>query len=134
MNKVILIGRAGKDPEVRILAGGTKVANFSLATSKHFTKNGEKQSQTTWHNIVCWLKLADLAESYIKKGDQVCIEGEIQIRDWTDKDGNKRQSFEVNCNNIELLGGKKSEGEEKHETPVIPPKIEDQGATDDLPF
>lgn len=109
MNKIFLIGNAGKDPECRTFEGGTKVANFSLATTKHFTKNGTKESTTTWHNIVCFLKLADLAESYIHKGDQVCIEGEVNIRDYTDKDGNKRQSYEVVANNIELLGSKKAE-------------------------
>jgi len=144
MNRIFLIGNTGKDPECRTFENGTKVANFSLATTKHFTKNGTKESVTTWHNIVCFLKLADIAESYIHKGDKVCIEGELQIREWTDKDGNKRLNYEVVANNIELLGAKK-DGEAqppasdsyqrtgKHDRPPAPIEEQPDGG-DDLPF
>jgi primosomal replication protein N len=86
VNRVILIGNLGKDPEIRSLEGGVKVANFSLATTESYKgKNGEKVDQTEWHNIVLWRGLAEVAENYLKKGNSIYVEGKIRTRDWTDK-------------------------------------------------
>lgn len=96
INKVILVGNIGKDPEVRYLEGGIAVANFPVATTESFRdKLGNKQEQTEWHQIVLWRKLAEVAEKYVKKGQQVYIEGKIRSRSWEDKDGNKRYTTEI---------------------------------------
>lgn len=96
INKVILIGNIGKDPEVRYLEGGIAVANFPVATTESFRdKNGNKQEQTEWHQIVLWRKLAEVAEKFLRKGQQVYIEGKIRSRSWEDKDGNKRYTTEI---------------------------------------
>lgn len=110
VNKVILIGNAGKDPEVRYLDNGATVANFSLATSETYNnKNGERITNTEWHNIVMWRGLAQVAEKYIKKGSQLYIEGKIRSRSYDDKDGNKRFITEIVADNLTLLGRPKSE-------------------------
>ncbi len=110
INKAILVGNVGKDPEVRYLEGGASVASFSLATTEVYkNKNGEKVSQTEWHNIVAWRHLADLAEKYITKGRQLYIEGKITNRSWEDKEGNKRYTSEIVANTIQLLGRKSDE-------------------------
>lgn len=115
MNKAILIGRAGKDPEVRRLEGGTSVARFSLATSKKFTnKNGEKIESTQWHNLVFWGKLAEICEKYVHKGSLLSVTGEISYRDYEDKDGNKKYITEITCDEMEMLG-KKDESDETME-------------------
>ena len=96
INKVILVGNIGKDPEVRYLEGGIAVANFPVATTESFRdKMGNKQEQTEWHQIVLWRKLAEVAEKYVRKGQQVYIEGKIRSRSWEDKDGNKRYTTEI---------------------------------------
>jgi single-strand DNA-binding protein len=96
VNKVILIGNLGKDPEVRYLEGGIAVANFPVATTESFRdKNGNKQEQTEWHQIVLWRRLAEVAEKYLRKGQQVYIEGKIRSRSWDDKEGNKRYTTEI---------------------------------------
>ena len=97
VNKVILIGNLGKDPEIRHLENGATVANFSIATSENYKdrKTGEKVSQTEWHNIVAWRGLAEIAEKFIKKGDKIYIEGKLKTRTWQDKEGNNRYSTEV---------------------------------------
>lgn len=114
LNKVHLIGRLGQDPEVRYLQDGTPVASFSLATSENWTdKAGERQERTEWHKIVAWNKLADLAKKYLAKGRQVYVEGKIQYRDWTDKEGVKRKSTEIVASNIVFLGSKPEAGDEQ---------------------
>ncbi len=96
INKVILVGNIGKDPEVRYLEGGIAVANFPVATTESFRdKMGNKQEQTEWHQIVLWRKLAEVAEKYLRKGQQVYIEGKIRSRSWEDKEGNKRYTTEI---------------------------------------
>lgn len=96
INKVILVGNVGKDPEVRYLEGGIAVANFPVATTESFRdKMGNKQEQTEWHQIVLWRKLAEVAEKYVRKGQQVYIEGKIRSRSWEDKEGNKRYTTEI---------------------------------------
>ena len=104
VNKVILIGNLGRDPEVRTLDGGDKVANFTLATSESYkNRDGERITQTEWHNIVLWRGLADVAEKYLAKGKQIYIEGKIRTRSWEDKDGNKRYTTEVVGDNMVML-------------------------------
>lgn len=105
INKAILIGNVGNDPEVRHLEGGTPVANFSLATSETYTnRNGEKVTQTEWHNIVVWRGLAEVVEKYVKKGTQLYIEGRIRTRSWDDREGNKRYTTEIVCDVLQMLG------------------------------
>ena len=106
VNKVILVGNLGKDPEIRHLENGATVANFSIATSENYKdrKTGEKVSQTEWHNIVAWRGLAEIAEKYLKKGQKVYIEGKLKTRSWQDQDGNNRYSTEVITDNLTMLG------------------------------
>lgn len=104
VNKVILIGNLGKDPEVRYLEGGIAVANFPMATTETFRdKNGNKNEQTEWHQIVLWRKLAEVAEKFLKKGMMVYIEGKIRSRSWEDKDGNKRYTTEIFGDTLTIL-------------------------------
>jgi len=106
VNKVILLGRLGKDPEVRNLENGNQVANFSIATSEYSKdKSGNKKESTEWHNIVLWGKVAEIASKYLKKGNQVLVEGKIKTRSW-EKDGVTRYVTEIMGDNITLLGGK----------------------------
>ncbi len=119
LNKAILIGNIGQDPEVRSTSGGGRVANFSLATSRQWTaQGGDKQEKTEWHRIVAWNSsrgtgtgLADIVEKYCKKGDKLYVEGRIEYRSWQDKDGQTRYTTEVIANEIIMLGGKGGAGE-----------------------
>ena len=107
VNKVILVGRLGRDPETRYTSGGQAVGNFSLATDETYKdRNGERQKRTEWHKIVVWGKQAEIAQQYLKKGSLVFIEGRIQSREWQDKEGQKRTSFEIVANNFRMLGGR----------------------------
>ena len=107
VNKVILIGNLGKDPEMRYTQSGTAVANFSLATTDSWTgKDGNKEERTEWHNIVAWARLAEICGQYLTKGRQVYIEGRIQTRKWEDRDGNTRYTTEVVAQNMQMLGGR----------------------------
>jgi single-strand DNA-binding protein len=105
VNKVILVGNLGRDPELRYTPGGTPVANFTLATNERWTDpTGEKKERTEWHRIVVWGKQAEIAGEYLRKGRQVYVEGSIQTREWTDRDGNKRTTTEIRAQRIQLLG------------------------------
>ncbi len=107
LNKVLLIGNVGKDPEVRNLESGAKTASFTLATSERYKdRSGETREMTEWHNIVAWRGLADLAENYIRKGSQIYVEGRIRSRSYTDRDGNTRYITEIQADAIQLLGRK----------------------------
>jgi single-strand DNA-binding protein len=107
VNKVILVGRLGRDPETRYTSGGQAVANFSMATDETYKdRNGERQKRTEWHKIVVWGKQAEIAQQYLKKGSLVFIEGRIQSREWQDKEGQKRTAFEIVANNFRMLGGR----------------------------
>ena len=107
VNKVILIGNLGKDPEVRHLEGGVAVARFPIATSESFKdKSGNRQEKTEWHNIVVWRGLAEVAEKYLKKGQSVFIEGKIRTNQYQDKDGVQRYSTEIVADTMTMLGGK----------------------------
>jgi single-strand DNA-binding protein len=107
VNKVILVGRLGRDPETRYTGGGQAVANFSLATDESYKdRNGERQKRTEWHKIVVWGKQAEIAQQYLKKGSLIFVEGRIQSREWQDKEGQKRTSFEIVANSFRMLGGR----------------------------
>lgn len=139
INKVILVGHLGKDPEVRHLDGGVSVASFPLATSETFTKDGKKVEQTEWHNIVMWRGLADIAAKYLQKGKLVYIEGKLRTRSFEDKEGNKRYTTEVVAENFTMLG-RKSDFEPgtnngtglKHEEEPV--DFSQANPDDDLPF
>src|SRR5262249_4026610 len=104
---VILVGRLGRDPETRYTGGGQAVANFSLATDESYKdRNGERQKRTEWHKIVIWGKQAEIAQQYLKKGSLIFVEGRIQSREWQDKEGQKRTSFEIVANSFRMLGGR----------------------------
>lgn len=105
VNKVILIGNLGKDPELRYTPGGQPVATFTLATTERWNdRNGQRQDRTEWHNVVVWGKLAELVNQYLKKGRSAYIEGRIATRSWDDKDGNKRYKTEIVANQVQFLG------------------------------
>jgi len=138
INKVILVGNAGKDPEVRHLDNGVAVASFPLATSETFkNKDGQKVTNTEWHNIVLWRGLADVAEKYVKKGNPLYIEGKIRTRSWDDKDGNKRYTTEIVADTMQMLGSKQSSEDNSASAPesISVEDIENiPGEEDDLPF
>ena len=144
LNKVMLIGRLGKDPDIRVTQDGVSVANFSLATSDFYPdKSGTRQERTEWHNIVAWNKLADIAKRYLVKGRQVYVEGRIRTREWDDKDGNKRRTTEVIATQMVLLGSRAQNAdtgaqpvEPVSRTPAEPEQaFGDAGITDnDIPF
>lgn len=104
VNKIILIGNLGRDPESRAFANGGKVVKFSLATSESWTRDGQRQERTEWHNIDLWGKQAESLSEYLVKGKQVYIEGRLQTDEYTDKDGVKRKSTKVRCEKVVLLG------------------------------
>lgn len=144
VNKVILVGNLGKDPEVRHLESGAVVANFSLATSESYKdKNGERQTQTEWHNVVLWRGLAEIAEKYLRKGNMVYIEGKLRTRSWDDKEGNTRYTTEVIGDNMTMLGSKNegssssssgSDDRNSSHSNDKETKIEEADESDDLPF
>lgn len=114
VNKVILIGNLGADPEVRFTPSGQAVANFRIATSESWTDkgSGQKQERTEWHRIVVWGKLAELCGEYLKKGRQCYVEGRLQTREWTDKEGKKNYTTEVVAQTVQFLGGPGGRGGE----------------------
>lgn len=137
VNKVILLGALGADPEVRVATGNIKVARLRLATSETFKdKNtGDKKTTTEWHTVVLWRHVAEIAEKYLHKGSMVYIEGKLSTREWTDKDGNKRYSTEVVADTLKLMPGRNDE--KKEQTTAAPepePVHQPADAPDDLPF
>lgn len=110
INKAILVGNLGADPEIRYTPSGMAVANFRIATSETFTKDGQKETKTEWHRIVAFGKLAEICGEYLAKGKQVYIEGKIQTRKWTDKEGNDKYTTEILANQMQMLGGRDSSG------------------------
>lgn len=122
VNKVILVGNLGADPEVRHLEGGSKVAKLSIATSERYTnKNGEKVDQTEWHRVELWDRLADLSEQYLKKGNTVYIEGKIRTSTYQDKEGVTRYDKRIRATNMTFVGGR-SDGSETDLTPQANPQ------------
>ncbi len=146
INKVILIGRLGKDPEVVNFESGTKKVSFSLATGESYTnRNGEKVENTEWHNVVMWRKLAEIAEQYLSKGDPVYVEGKLRTRSYDDKDGNRRYITEVEVENLSMLGSRSDRSNESNANATPPPPArpnkqsnntptDDVSFEDDLPF
>jgi single-strand DNA-binding protein len=141
VNKVILVGNLGADPEVRYSSTGTAVANFRIATSENWTnKEGGKETRTEWHRIVAFGKLAEICAEYLNKGKQVYVEGRLQSRSWEDKEGNKRWTTEVVANNVVMLGSAAEGGppasdqvrDTGGEPPEGPPEPGQQ--EDDIPF
>ena len=106
VNKVIIIGRLGADPELKTLGSGQAVANFNIATSENWVdRDGAKQERTEWHRIVVWGKLAEICRQYLSKGRQVFVEGKLQTRSWEDQQGQKRYTTEIVANNVQFIGG-----------------------------
>ena len=136
VNKAILIGNLGRDPELRYTQSGQAVVNFSIATSENWNdKNGERQERTEWHRIVAWGKTGELCAQYLKKGRTVYIEGRLQTREWEDREGQKRTTTEINAQTVTFIGGRGDggagagggTGSEPSESPGPPP-------ADDVPF
>ena len=147
VNKVILVGHLGKDPEVRYMSNGEAVANVSLATSENWkTKEGEKKEKTEWHHLIFYRRLAEIAGEYLKKGAQIYVEGKIQTRKWQDKEtGADRYTTEIIVNEMKMLGGKGDHGTNLEKTPEAAthtssdsaapaPKKFDDNFLDDVPF
>ena len=112
VNKAILVGNLGRDAEIRFTSGGTAVANVSLATTEKFTdREGQKKEDTQWHRIVIWGKTAEALQPYLTKGKQIYVEGRIETREWTDKEGKKAKTTEIRADKIVLLGGGGAGGE-----------------------
>ncbi|MEI6899782.1 MAG: single-stranded DNA-binding protein [Bacteroidota bacterium] len=137
VNKVILLGNLGKDPEIQRLESGAQKAAFTLATTEVYkNKEGEKVSHTEWHNIVLWRGLAEVAENYLKKGNQIYLEGRIRKREYDDKEGQKRSIYEILGDVLQMLGGPKRDGapddhisqKEENGNAMVPEPA------DDLPF
>ena len=130
VNKVILVGRLGKDPETRYMTNGEAVTNATLATSENWKdKAGEKQEKTEWHSLVFYRRLAEVAGEYLKKGSQVYIEGKIQTRKWQDKEGKDRYTTEIIVNEMQMLGSRQQGGDHEQSDPSRPaqaPKPERQ--------
>jgi single-strand DNA-binding protein len=144
INKVILVGNLGKDPEVRHTPNGQAVANFSVATSESWTdKGGQKQERTEWHRVVAWGKLAELCGKYLSKGRQCYIEGKLQTRAWDDKDGGKRYTTEIIASTVQFLSSGAGAGAGRADLsggaaddPFGPPPSFDNGPdqNEDIPF
>lgn len=145
LNKVILIGRLGKDPEVRYMPNGEAVCNFSVATSESWKdQSGQRQEKTEWHNITMYRRLAEIAGQYLKKGSQVYLEGKIQTRKYTDKNGVERTAYDIIANEMKMLGGGGNDGQQAQQaqngTPPEPPRRQATPAApiedidDDIPF
>ena len=144
LNKAILIGRLGRDPEVRYMPNGDAVCNFSIATSETWKdQHGQKQERTEWHNITLYRRMAEVAGQYLKKGSQVYIEGRIQSRKYTGKDGIERTAYEIIGSEMKMLGGGNDGGQQNAQhTPPAPPRRQDSAAPaqpvddidDDVPF
>lgn len=144
MNKVILIGNLGRDPELKMTPSGQALARFSVATTETWKNpQGEKQSKTEWHNVVVWGKQAEIAEKYLRKGKQIMIEGRIQYREYTDQAGVKKTACDIRCDNFVMLGrmdeGGPRSGSASHgdfDEPLPPPPASSSGGSydDDIPF
>lgn len=144
VNKVILVGRLGRDPECKFTGSGKAVANFSVATDESWKDaSGERKKKTTWHKCIVWGKLAEIAQQYLKKGSLVFIEGKIDMREWQDKEGKRQVGAEIVCENFRMLGLREG-GEKSAATPSLREEFTDAGVSvqsaaptisdDDIPF
>ena len=137
VNKAILIGRLGRDPEMRYTPAGTPVCNFSLATDESFrARSGEMQRRTEWHNIVAWGKLAEQCSQLLGKGKQAYVEGRLQTREWNDREGNKRRTTEVVINRMRILTPKGEAGPTQESLGPEPPEetVAPEITDEDVPF
>jgi single-strand DNA-binding protein len=137
LNKVILIGNLGRDPELRYTASGQPVATFTLATNEAWTnRNGEREERTEWHRIVAWGKLAERCSEYLSKGRQVYVEGRLQTREWEDKEGGKRRTTEITAQQLLMLGRREGGpgADVDAPPPSEPPARSGEGSDDDIPF
>ena len=142
VNKVIILGNLGQDPEVRSTQGGQMVANLRLATNRTWNdRNGQRQEQTEWHSVVAWGKLAEIIEQYLKKGDQVYFEGRLQTSSWEDKSGEKRYKTEIVAQEMQMLGSGSGPRESSGDGSSYKNSVEPDGGgsgvveeDDDLPF
>ena len=139
VNKVFLIGNLGRDPEVRYTQGGTPVANFTIATTDKWRDQatGEPKERTEWHRIVVWGKQAEIAGEWLRKGRQVFIDGSLQTREWTDRDGNKRYTTEIRAQNFQMLGNRGDRNEAAPAPDEAATTAEPAGGgfeDDDIPF
>lgn len=138
INKVILVGNLGKDPDMRYTAGGDAVANLSIATSESWNDNqtGEKKEKTEWHRVVFFRRIAEVCGEYLKKGSSVYIEGSLRTRDWEDDQGNKRYTTEIIGREMQMLGGRRSE-DSMDQSPQMnssSPQPEEGLIDDEIPF
>ena len=134
LNKVVLIGRLGRDPEVRYMPNGEAVCNFSVATSEKYTdKNGQRQEATEWHNVTMYRKLAEIAGKYLTKGSQVYLEGKIQSRKYQGKDGIERTAYEIIANEMKMLGGN-AQAPAQNQQPAQAQAQAQNDISDDVPF
>ena len=132
LNRAILIGNTGNDPEIRTLSNNEKVASFRLATTERYKdRNGDVKENTEWHQITAWGKVADIVEKFVKKGSQLYVVGKITTRKWTDKDGNDRFTTEIRAEGIQVLGKRETTANRPEESPALK---EDDDPKDDLPF
>lgn len=134
MNKVMLLGRLGKDPELKYTTSGKAVCEFSLATSESWNDrtSGKKNESTEWHTIIVWDGLAELCQKYLAKGRQALIEGKIKTRSWTDKEGNTRYKTEIVATNVTFIGGNASNNNQTKEKEQVTSQAE--YASEDIPF
>ena len=134
LNKVILIGRLGRDPEVRYMPNGEAVCNFSVATSESWKdSNGQKQERSEWHNVTMYRKLAEIAGQYLTKGSQVYLEGKIQSRKYQGKDGIERTAYDIIANEMKMLGGNAQTPAQKQQPAQAQAQAQDD-ISDDVPF
>ncbi len=137
VNKVILVGNLGRDPELRTTTSGQPVANFTMATSRKWkNRDGERQEETEWHTIVCWGRQAEVAGQYLTKGKQIYVEGRIQTRSWEDRNsGETRYRTEIVCDNFQMLGQRGGDVDPASASePAEPVDSEPQPEHDDIPF
>ncbi len=135
VNKAILIGRLGRDPEMRYTGGGTPVCNFSLATDESYTdKSGERQKKTEWHNLVAWGKLAEQCTNLLGKGKLAYVEGRLQTREWDDRDGNKRRTTEIVISRMRVLTPRNGAAPDMEGGTEPPEDTEPEITDDDVPF
>ena len=135
LNKVILIGNLGQDPETRFTPQGTAVANLSVATNESWKdQNGETQDTTEWHRVVMYGRMAETAGEYMKKGQMVYVEGRLNTREWEDKNQIKRRTTEIRCDNFTMLGKRTDSQSSNPNSPADTPAKADEGGDDDLPF
>ena len=135
LNRSLLIGNVGNDPEIRTLNNQEKVASFRLATTERYKdRNGDVKENTEWHQIVAWGKMADIVEKFVKKGSQVYAEGKITNRKWTDKDGNDRFTTEIRAEGIQILGKRETTATRQEESPALKALKEEDNPEQDPPF